>query len=230
MAGRKGWLVRGPEELDDAVSQMPRAAGVMVCQEVVMGPESAITLYCAHIGADGRAHQPFTARKLRQYPSGFGSASQVQSHDEPDSRRISEELLGRLGYRGIVAAEFKPDPVTGRLKIIEINVRPSLWFGITSAAGKHPVLAAYRELSGAGELPEEMPQADGIRWHYTLKDAVSARFYRKNPGFVLPAPDTMAVGPERGTVGAVFARDDPAPAAADLLNLTNKFLGRKVAE
>ena len=230
MAGRKGWLVRSREELDRVLPEMPRGAGTMLCQEVVAGPESSITLYCAYVGTDGRFHQPFTARKLRQYPPGFGSASQVQSHPEPESLRLTEELLRKLGYRGVVAAEFKPDPETGQLKIIEINVRPSLWFGITSAAGKHPVLAAYRELSGVGEMPGEVPQADGVRWRYSLKDAVSARFYRRNPGFILPAPDPSVTGASRGAVGAVFAQDDPLPAAADMLNLATKFVRRGTSD
>src|SRR5690606_18413526 len=107
-----------------------------------------------------------------------------------------ERFLGALGYRGIAAVEFKRD-LHGALKMIEINVRPSLWFSLTSAAGKRPVLAAYHDLAGSSHPLAEGQQENGVRWRYFLKDAWSSLFYLLNRGFLLPPPDVLAVGTAR---------------------------------
>lgn len=228
MRGRKGWTIRDRSELSAAIDDMPPGIGTVLVQEIVPGPESNIVLACMHMAQDGSPRQVFTARKLRQFPPGFGSASLVQSTPEPEAADIAARLLSQIGYRGIAAAEFKRDPVSGTLKIIEINVRPSLWFSISEDAGRPVVLDSYRALAGLGELPQH-PQTDGIRWRYAAKDLASAAFYRARPGFVLPAPDTSAVGPAIKTVYPVFDVADPRPSLADTANFLQKAVGRFVS-
>lgn len=229
MAGSKGWIVQDPDQLKDIQSDIPEGAGTLLVQEIVPGPESEITLVCVHMDRAGEARQVFTARKLRQFPPGFGSASLVQSHAEPDSAAIVTALLKALGYRGIAAAEFKRDPRSGELKIIEINVRPSLWFSVSDAARKPVVLSAYRELAGVEEIPAEQPQIDGVRWRYGLKDSWSALFYARRRGFVLPPPDISSAGPAWHRLSAVWDPRDPGPALADLANLAYKAVTRVAA-
>ena len=101
--------------------------------------------------------------------------------------------------------------------MIEINVRPSLWFSISSFSGKRPVFQAYCSLANLDiELPEN-DQAQGVRWRYYLKDFWSAVFYKINKRFVLPEPVTNSVGPKLASVSAVFSFDDPKPALAEML-------------
>lgn len=226
MRGRKGWTISDASVLREVASQIPDGAGTLIAQEIVTGPESAITLFCAHFDRHGCVRHAFTARKLRQFPPGFGSASLVQSTPEPDSARIAAGLLLALRYRGIAAAEFKRDPESGELAIIEINVRPSLWFSLSEAAGRPVVLSAYRELAGLPDDRAEIPQQDGVRWRYAAKDVWSSRFYRRTTGFVLPAPDIETVGPASRRTGAVYSVDDPAPLLADIANFALKALAR----
>lgn len=223
MKGRKGWIARDAQEYDAQVAQIPDGAGTLLVQEIVPGPESNITLWCGYLG--GGEAQGFTARKLRQFPPGFGSASLVQSHPEPETAQIAMRLLTSLGYRGIAAAEFKTDPNTGQLKMIEVNTRPSLWFSISEAAGRPVVLQAYRDLAGLPAQPPR-PQQDGIRWRYGPKDLYSRLFYAFNRGFILPAPDVETAGPAHHRTYAVFAWDDPKPALAELGNFAYKAWAR----
>lgn len=223
LAGKKGWVVNDDAAFDAVVKGIPRGTGLLLLQEIVPGPESAITLYAAYFNQQGEPEQAFTARKVRQYPPGFGSASLVCSQPEPETQAIAERLLRTMGYRGIAAAEFKWDPRDGVLKIIEINARPSLWFALTSAAGKQLALAAYQDLSGSGKVVPDGPQAQGVWWRFYLKDLYSAVFYKLKRGFVLPAPDTTGLASAQGLVYAVFARDDPAPVFADALNMARKL-------
>ena len=223
LAGKKGWVVSDEASFDAVVAGIPQGTGLLLLQEIVPGPESAITLYAAYFDQRGEPQQAFTARKVRQYPPGFGSASLVCSQPEPESQAIAERLLRSMGYKGIAAAEFKRDPRDGVLKIIEVNARPSLWFALTSAAGKQLALAAYQDLSGAGKALADAPQVDGVWWRFYLKDLYSAVFYKLKQDFVLPAPDTAGLQTARAVVYAVFAKDDPAPVFADALNMARKL-------
>lgn len=225
MGGRKGWVVKNYTDFNHAISQVPDGDTLWLVQEIVPGPESEITLYAAYFNCEGQAQQAFTARKLRQYPPGFGSASLVQSADEPETRELSEHLLKSMGYRGIAATEFKRDPRDGQLKIIESNPRPSLWFSVSTAAGKRITLAAYRDLTGQEPL-DDPPQRQGVSWRYGPKDAYAAAFYRVRREFVLPPPELAAWRRPACSVSAVFSRDDPRPAWGDFANLGRKFWER----
>jgi D-aspartate ligase len=224
LAGKKGWIVEDERDFDDAVSDIPEGAGLLLLQEIVPGPESEITLYTAHFDAQGNAHQAFSAQKVRQYPPGFGSASLVRSTPEPESQQIADRLLKCLGYRGIAAAEFKRDPRDGQLKIIEMNARPSLWFSASTAAGKFVTLASYHELAQTGVRLEELPQLNDVCWRYVGKDLYSAAFYRVSRHFVLPPPDVASVKHARKRVSAVFVSDDPAPVLAEVFNMLRKLV------
>jgi len=226
MRGRKAWIARDLSEFRAIAHGLPAGVGTLIVQEVVPGPESAITLYAAHVDGQGGIRQAFTARKLRQYPPGFGSASLVQSCPEPETTDLSEALLRAIGYRGIASLEFKRHPETGALHVIEMNVRPSLWFALSEAAGRCVVASAWGELAGLPAPAPERPQRDGLRWRYALKDMASAAFYRANPVFVLPPPDTGAVGPATARCRPVFSAGDPAPALAELAGFAAKGVAR----
>lgn len=225
MAGRKGWIVRNKVEFDEILSKMPSEAGTLLLQEIVPGPESNIMLWCGYIDAAGQVRQRFTARKLRQYPAGFGSASLVQSETCLETSAIAEGLLCALGFRGIAAAEFKRHPETGELKIIEVNPRPSLWFSVATKAGVRLVETAVAEARGT-HLPLAAAQRDGVLWRYTTKDLASRLFYAWNRDFVLPAPDLARQAPATDRADVIGAWDDPAPGLGDLVGFAGKMAQR----
>lgn len=226
MAGQKGWIAEDAAAFDRLGASIPAGAGVLLLQEIVPGPDSAITLHATYVDRAGAFRQPISARKLRQYPPGFGSASRVVSEPQDEARDLARRLLNALDYRGIAAAEFKRDPRDGRLKAIEINARPSLWFALATGAGQRLTLAAYHDLAGTGQSLPETAQTDGVVWRYALKDMYSALFYRLRPGFVLPAPDITVAGGVRARVYPVFASDDPRPMVAEWGHFVRKALAR----
>ena len=225
MAGRKGWVLRNRDEFDRIAPEIPPAAGTVIAQEIVPGAESEISLWCGYVDHAGNVTHRFTARKLRQYPPGFGSASMTQSHVESECAEIAERFLTRIGFRGIAAAEFKRDPRTGALRLIEINPRPSLWFSNATASGVCLIGATHADLTGRKAAPA-VAQRNGIRWRYGMKDCAAGVFYRRQPDFILPRPDLGAVGPPLGRAQAVASWDDPAPVFAEAAGYLRKIGAR----
>lgn len=225
MHGQKGWVLKTRNDFDRIVPTLPREAGMLLFQEIVPGSESEITLWCGYIDLQGIVRQRFTARKLRQYPPGFGSASLVQSHPEPETIEVAETFLMTLGYRGIGAVEFKRHPKDGKLRIIEVNPRPSLWFSVSTAAGVTVTATAVADMTNR-PMPNMTAQRDGIRWRYGAKDMASINFYRRTPDFVLPPPRTEATGPAIAHTKAVFDPADPMPLVGESWTVLTKGLSR----
>lgn len=225
MAGKKGWVVKSKEDFDAVVPKIPPQAGTLLMQEIVPGPESNITLWCGYIDRSGTVRQRFTARKLRQYPAGFGSASLVQSEICTETSTLAENLLQKLGYKGIAAAEFKRHPKTGELKIIEVNPRPSLWFSAATASGVPLVETAIAEAFDRS-LPPMLQQKEGVVWRYGLKDVVSKLFYLRNPDFVLPPPEMNRKKRGTGRADVTTAWDDPMPALYEGVGFVQKLVNR----
>jgi predicted ATP-grasp superfamily ATP-dependent carboligase len=226
MKGQKGWIVNGRADLERLSASLPGGDHTFVAQEIVPGPESEILLYCAYFDAQGQPRQAFTGRKLRQYPPGFGSASLVVSEICEEAREISERFLTAIGYQGIAACEFKRDPRDKKLKLIEINPRPSLWFSLANAADKTVMLAAYHDLGGTGVPLPEGVQKTAVGWRYLNRDVYSAYFYSRAQDFLLPKPDVGAYWAAGKRVDAVYCQDDPWPAASEWRSSVGGMIGR----
>jgi D-aspartate ligase len=227
LRGAKLLIAQDRDALRRQFARLPPDSGGWLLQEIIPGPESLITVFGAHMARDGQARQPFVARKLRQYPPGFGSASLALSESCEETARLSQDFLRTIGFHGICGTEFKRDPRDGRLKIIEINPRPTLWFALSRAAGKHITEAWARELRGQPAAAEQ-PQRDGVLWRYLLKDLAARHFYRRrHADFVLPPPQAAAPQRVRGRSWAVFDWRDPLPALLEPLLYLRKFAARR---
>lgn len=227
LKGKKVLLARSKDEYCSLVRSIPEETGGWLVQEVIPGPESNITLFGGYFGRDGQALQTFTARKLRQYPAGFGSASLVRSELCHETLEKSVDFLGKIGFRGICGTEFKRDSRDGKLKIIEINPRPTLWFQITHAAGKRIVETACRDLAGL-PVSKENNQIDGVVWRYIFKDIYSSLYYRlKGKTFIFPKPDVSSgFATPNQRIWPVYDSADPLPALAEPCQFLNKLVRR----
>ncbi len=226
MQGKKGWVINDQAELTALWPRIAAFPGELVAQEFIPGPESEIRLVCGSLRAGGAASSLFTARKLRQYPRGIGSASVVQSSEEPEATEMALTFLRSIDYQGIFGAEMKKHPTTGELYFIEINPRTSLWFSISEAAGCPVVQQSYLDVADPDRAPLGCDQRPGVRWRYWLKDTVTQAGYTFKPQAVFPKPRMDDAGPVRKRTWAVFEPKDPKPAFVEPLGLLRKFLRR----
>lgn len=180
--GRKLLVANSVSQLERILTDIVGDPRAVVLQELIPGPESNLVVGAAWIGesalpgeAPGAVRHVLTARKIRQMPRDFGSASLVRTEDLPDVRDLSAGILARLDYRGLCGTEFKLDARTGRLRLIEINPRPTLWFDLCRSAGTHLIRAHAEDLAGlpAEERHVVQPQHNGVTWRYLVRDAIA---------------------------------------------------------
>jgi len=228
MKGNKVLLARTISEFDNIAFSIPPEIKGWLVQEIIPGPESNIFLFAGYFDKKGQPIHTFTARKLRQYPPGFGSASLVQSESNQEVCNISIRFLQGINFKGLCGTEFKFDPRDNSFKIIEINPRPTLWFNISHSAGKRFVQTAYQDLTCQALYPQEL-QLDGVRWRYALKDLYSKFFYLiQGKDFIFPPPElTKHSLPVKKRSWAVFDRLDPLPTFVEPFQFTKKFFERQ---
>lgn len=228
MRGKKVLWAKSKPEFDSLIQAIPNDSTQWLVQEIIPGPESNIFVFAGYFDRDSQPVHSFTARKLRQYPPGFGSASLVQSEICQEVHDLSVNLLKAIKFTGLCGTEFKYDPRDCKYKIIEINPRPTLWFDVANKAGKRFALTAYSDLSGMQIHPQQQ-QLDGVRWSYAVKDMISSCYYlRTRKGFILPAPESpKTFNPVKKKTWAVFDWLDPMPALIELIRFGRIFLTRK---
>jgi len=199
LRGAKVIEVADAAALFSVYREQARFDPAMVVQEVIPGPERDIAVAACAAAEDGTVLGVFTARKSRQYPYLYGSASYCVSEWLPDVADLSLDLLARLGFRGLCGTEYKKDPRTGRWVLIEINPRPTLWFDLSRASGVNLVESVYRDLVGLPRRPFPR-QRDGVVWRYLARDWVAClkAWRRGDPdapglGAALRWPDTEAI-------------------------------------
>lgn len=204
VAGPDGGKVR---IVDDAAAL--RAAGralagtgvVVLAQEAVPGPETRIESYHAYVDPEGETVAEFTGRKIRTLPPVGGHSTAVEITVTADVRAAGRDVLRRIGLRGVAKVDFKRAP-DGRLVLLEVNPRFTLWHHAAAVAGVNVPALVYADLVGSARPPGRFARP-GVTWCSALPDAVAAR--HEMP---LAAWARWALGCE---AVSGLARDDPGP-------------------
>lgn len=191
-------------------------ADVLIAQSWVPGPESSLYSVNAYYDREAEQRVSFVARKLRQWPLDTGTSCLGEEVRNPEAERIARELFGSVAYRGLGYVEAKADARTGRLMIIEPNIgRPTGRSAIAERGGVELLLSAYRDALGE-PLPDAVEQRyRGVKWIYWRHD-LQAALVRATRGELSAGEWLRSVrGPK---IEAVFARRDPVPFVADVVN------------
>ena len=202
---RQAFLCSNAEELEHGYEAT--APHEPMVQEFVPGDESELYTLGSYVTAEGEALGLFCGRKLRQTRDFMGTARVAEAVwvDEVVDQGLA--VLRALDCHGISQVEFKRDPRDGRYKLMEVNPRLWQWHSLAAACGVDLPWIAYRHLTG-DPLPPARMNGDGKRWAISLMaDATHAL---QRPPYV----------------DAVFARDDPTPAAVQLAVLARRGVRR----
>jgi D-aspartate ligase len=169
----KAHRVDSPEALGALWPRLAAAGIELLIQELIPGPETRIESYHVYVDAAGEVVGEFTGRKLRTYPREYGHSTALVITDAPDVVELGRELVRRLDLRGVAKFDFKRGP-DGKLYLLEINPRFTLWNHPGALAGVNLPVLVYRDLAG---LPRRaVPRArPGVRWCKVWKDWAAAR-------------------------------------------------------
>jgi predicted ATP-grasp superfamily ATP-dependent carboligase len=194
------------ETLDEVGDAYARAEefGPMV-QELIPGGDDTLYTVGSYLARDGRVLGVFSGRKLRQTPPVIGTCRVGEAVWVQDAVDAALRLLAAFEYVGLSQVEFKRDPRDGKFKLMEINPRLWQWHSLAAACGVDLPRIAYADL--VGDTPKEaVMHGEGKRWAITLMPGETPAFQR--PPYV----------------DAVFARDDPKPAAVHLARVVRSAL------
>jgi predicted ATP-grasp superfamily ATP-dependent carboligase len=156
------------EVLDRATDQ-----GIdVVVQEYVPGPETRVESWHAYLDAEGVVGE-FCGEKIRTWPIDHGHSTALRVTDHADVRAAGRDVVGRIALRGLVKVDFKRDP-GGRLRVLEVNPRATLWHHPGAIAGVNLAALAYADLAGLPRPPIG-PLRTGVTWCTPREDRWAAR-------------------------------------------------------
>jgi D-aspartate ligase len=196
-----------PEDLQALAATLERLDTDFVLQEFVPGGEDAIVSYHAYVNAAGDVAAEFTGEKIRTLPRECGFTTALRITSDAEVASLGREVIGRIGYRGIVKVDFKRSTAGGDLRLLELNPRFNLWHHPGALAGVNLPYLAYCEAAGL-PAPAMSAARPGVRWCWFWKDFAAYREQRRVAGGSYLSWLRFALAAE---AQSVFAWDDPAP-------------------
>lgn len=226
--GNKGFIARSPKELVNYYKIATRHGIEVMFQEIVPGPPNNSYQIEGCYGKDYRPIILFARQRLRIWPPDFGNTTMCASipltRVVQESEQVNQFLL-KIGYSGVMSAEFKEDERDGVLKLLEINARPWWHFWLSSECGVPILLASY--LNAIGEKPEFMQKYDiDVKSVHLLSDLRAAIFHISRRNFSL---SSWVRSLRDVKVFAYFEKSDIAPLLVTIMKQGFPFLKSKIS-
>jgi predicted ATP-grasp superfamily ATP-dependent carboligase len=188
----------------------------------------------------GRALLRFRHRRLHEWPPEGGTSTLCESlpvEDGDEAVDRSVELLRRLEWRGAAMVEYRCDPASGRMVLMEVNGRfwgsqPLAWH-----AGAPFAWFTYC-VQGLGRVPEPVRPRAGVQCKYAIPD--TKRLLRLCARRGRTADPTRTFAPLREVIAYlayplarhrrwfVFSWRDPLPFVFDTLGVLRKAVAALV--
>ncbi len=177
----KGFVVNSPKELIQTCNQILHNQLTAVVQEIISAPMTnhyEVSFYRS-IQAGHPILAIFQVRKIRQYPSGFGSGSLVETFENAAVVERTLRFAEKIDFQGIGNIEYIYDEKTQDYYLVELNAR--LWQQNVQAdyCGMNFPLLAYRDLLGEAQ-PALLKTLPGIKWMDLIEDFQSFWEQHKN--------------------------------------------------
>ncbi len=160
--GAKALEVETLADLRRAWRILARADVEILAQELIPGPETLIESYHVYVDEQGDRVAEFTGKKIRTFPAAYGHSTALVITRASDVLALGRQVVHRLDLRGVAKLDFKRGS-DGRLHLLEINPRFSLWHHLGAKAGLNLPQLVYDDLVG---LPRKVVGSahPGVRW------------------------------------------------------------------
>jgi predicted ATP-grasp superfamily ATP-dependent carboligase len=208
--------IRSASEMDALRAVIESYDADFVIQEAIDGGEEYIESYHAYLRPGGEVMGEFTGRKIRTAPRLYGFSTYVEITDDDEVHRLGRAILERIGFSGVAKIDFKRDPRTRRLYLLEINPRFNLWHHAGAAAGVSIPALVYRDCIEPGSARAVGRARAGVRWVNAHADwqAFEGSYARWLAEML------------RADVNESFMLRDPLPALDDVFGILHRKLVR----
>jgi D-aspartate ligase len=206
--GRKMLAVDDRHALLEAVRICAEVGVEPLVQEIIPGPPENGVNQIMYISG-GEVVAEFTARKIRNWPTDWGSPCALVSEHIDDLSERTHRLLKAAGYEGMACAEYKVDSRCDDYQLMEVNVRHNLSGALAPRCGVDFPWIDYARRAGLdiGDGARECDFQEGVHWVDGFRDtanlATTGAWWRDPRGAIAPYG-----GPG---VRAFFDPDDMAP-------------------
>jgi CelD/BcsL family acetyltransferase involved in cellulose biosynthesis/predicted ATP-grasp superfamily ATP-dependent carboligase len=170
---RKAVEVRDAESLHALWPQLTDVGIDLLVQELIPGAETQVESYHCYVDNSGSTAAEFTGKKIRTYPLSYGHTTALEITDIGDVRSLGRDIVQRLCLTGVAKLDFKRDPA-GKLHLLEINPRFTLWHNAAAVAGVNIPALVHADLTGAPR-PKASRATAGTRWCKPWNDFPAAR-------------------------------------------------------
>ena len=211
---QKAILIRDRSEMAALLTLIEGHDTDFVVQQAIDGGEEYVESYHAYLRPGGQIVGEFTGRKLRTWPLHCGYSTYVEITDTEDVRRLGRSVLEKVGFSGVVKLDFKRDPRSLRLYLLEINPRFNLWHHPGAAAGVSIPALVYRDCLEPGSARPAGPARAGVRWVNAHDD------WRAYQG----SSARWLAGVLTADINESFLVGDPLPALDDALGILHRKL------
>ena len=203
----KAVVVHHPSELLAEYSRISAVDPAVMIQKVIQGGDEQLYCFYGYFDERSRPLGYFVRRKLRQMPPRFGYSTLMETCENPVVVEQSLRLFQGLGFHGIGAIEWKHDPDSGAMRLIEINARATNAAALAAACGVDLPWMAFAD--ALGEPPAPLTRWEsGVKWLWATEDLWAARASYRRREMSL----AQWIGSLRGRkCYAVFAADDWRP-------------------
>ncbi len=176
---RKVFIINSEEELIEKVNMIHKDGHGITIQRIIPGPEKNCYCYDAYLNQDSKVTHYTAAYKIRQWPNNFGASTYAKQTWIPELHEICKPFLEGIGFKGFAECELKRDVNTGKIYLIEVNVRTINFNEMLYKAGLNFPYIAYLEMTDKLPEPKSIEYETGYVFHYMYEDIFAIRNYLK---------------------------------------------------
>ena len=202
------------EEITQNLKQYLNKGFSFLVSEIIPGDGSNIYAYIGYRRKSGEITNEWTGKKLSQFPNDFGVFSSASNQAPEIIQEQGRKLLEGMNLTGIVEPEFKYDYRDKKYKLMEINLRSTMWHRTGNLSGVNIQYTQYLDATGQKIPIQQQEKKRNIHYVY-FKHELYNLLTRKN---YFSTFWTNLIRSDE-THFAVFQLTDIKPAFVDLKSL-----------
>lgn len=149
-------------------------------QEYVAGGSDLMYNIGMYVDGSHDVVASMAGHKIRGCMTNHGDTNVGENVSPPgNTQEVAESIVKELGYTGVVEFEFKQDPRTHELVLIEVNPHFWAWCGMGTVCGINFPMIAYQDLTGTLDPSTIVPYQGRVRYARAVPDLINCMIYSR---------------------------------------------------